>query len=59
MLIIPAALVFIYGRMTGNRRQGYAIYATMMLMFLGAVIVAYIAEAHGSPRSTPPACIPA
>ncbi len=49
VLIIPAALVFMYGRMTGNRRQGYAIYTAMMLMFLGAVIVAYIAEAHGSP----------
>ena len=49
VLIIPAALVFMYGRMTGNRRQGYAIYGAMMVMFLGAVIVAYIAEAHGSP----------
>jgi K+-transporting ATPase ATPase A chain len=49
VLLIPAALVFMYGRMSGNRRQGYAIYATMMVMFLGAVTVAYIAEAHGSP----------
>ncbi len=49
VLIIPAALVFTYGRMTGNRRQGYAIYGAMMLMFLGAVVVAYVAEAHGSP----------
>jgi potassium-transporting ATPase potassium-binding subunit len=49
VLVIPAALVFMYGRMTGNRRQGYAIYATMMIMFLGAVCVAYIAEAHGTP----------
>ncbi|MCW3019298.1 MAG: kdpA [Solirubrobacterales bacterium] len=49
VLIIPAALIFMYGRMTGNRRQGYAIYATVMVMFLGAVIVAYVAEAHGSP----------
>jgi K+-transporting ATPase ATPase A chain len=49
VLIIPAALVFTYGRMTGNRRQGFAIYGTMMVMFLGAVVVAYIAEAHGSP----------
>ncbi|HXB65572.1 MAG TPA: potassium-transporting ATPase subunit KdpA [Solirubrobacteraceae bacterium] len=49
VLIIPAALVFMYGRMTGNRRQGYAIYGVMMFMFLGAVCVAYIAEAHGSP----------
>ena len=49
VLIIPAALVFMYGRMARNRRQGYAIYATMLVMFLGAVCVAYIAEAHGSP----------
>jgi K+-transporting ATPase ATPase A chain len=49
VLIIPAALVFMYGRMSGKRRQGYAIYAAMMLMFLGAASVAYIAEAHGSP----------
>ncbi len=49
VLLIPAGLVFMYGRMTGNRRQGYAIYGTMMVMFLGAVAVAYIAEAHGSP----------
>jgi potassium-transporting ATPase potassium-binding subunit len=49
VLIIPAALVFMYGRMAGSRRQGYAIYSTMMVMFLGAVIVAYVAEAHGSP----------
>ncbi|MGP0102473.1 MAG: potassium-transporting ATPase subunit KdpA [Solirubrobacteraceae bacterium] len=49
VLIIPAALVFFYGRMTGNRRQGYAIYGVMMVMFLGAASVAYVAEAHGSP----------
>ncbi|HWC85353.1 MAG TPA: potassium-transporting ATPase subunit KdpA [Solirubrobacteraceae bacterium] len=49
VLLIPAALVFMYGKMTGKRRQGYALYATMMVMFLGAAAVAYIAEAHGSP----------
>jgi potassium-transporting ATPase potassium-binding subunit len=49
VLVIPAALVFTYGRMAGKRRQGYAIYATMMIMFLGAAAVAYVAEAHGSP----------
>jgi K+-transporting ATPase ATPase A chain len=49
VLSIPAALVFMYGRMSRSRRQGYAIYATMMVMFLGAACVAYIAEAHGSP----------
>ncbi len=49
VLLIPAALIFTYGRMTGNRRQGYAIYGAVLFMFLGAVAVAYVAEAHGSP----------
>ncbi len=49
VLVIPAALVFMYGRMARKPRQGYAIFATMMVMFLGAASVAYIAEAHGSP----------
>ena len=49
VLIIPGGLVFMYGKMAGRPRQGYAIYTTMMIMFLGACIVAYIAEAHGSP----------
>jgi K+-transporting ATPase ATPase A chain len=49
VLLIPAALVFTYGRMAGRRRQGYAIFATMLVMFAGGVTVAYIAEAHGSP----------
>ncbi len=49
VLIIPAALIFMYGKLTGNRRQGYAIYTTVMIMFLAGAIVAYIAEAHGSP----------
>jgi potassium-transporting ATPase potassium-binding subunit len=49
VLLIPAALVFTFGKMTGNRRQGHAIFGVMMFMFLGAVIVACIAEAHGSP----------
>jgi potassium-transporting ATPase potassium-binding subunit len=49
VLVIPAGLVFMYGRMASNRRQGLAIFATMMVMFFGAVCVAYIAEAHGTP----------
>jgi K+-transporting ATPase ATPase A chain len=49
VLLIPAALVFCYGKMVGSRRQGITVFATMMVMFLGAVIVCYVAEAHGSP----------
>ena len=49
VLIIPASLVFMYGRMVGSRRQAMAIFATMFVMFIGGVTVAYAAEAHGSP----------
>jgi potassium-transporting ATPase potassium-binding subunit len=49
VLAIPASLVFMYGKMAGRPRQGYAIFATMAIMFLGAAAVAYVAEAHGSP----------
>ena len=48
VLIIPAALVFMYGRMVGSRRQAMAIFAAMFVMFIGGVTVAYAAEAHGS-----------
>ena len=49
VLVIPASLVFMYGRMVGARRQAIAIFATMFVMFIGGVAVAYAAEAHGSP----------
>jgi K+-transporting ATPase ATPase A chain len=49
ILIVPASLTFTFGRMIGNRRQGWAIYAAMMAMFVVAVAVVYTAEQHGSP----------
>ncbi|MBV9357840.1 MAG: potassium-transporting ATPase subunit KdpA, partial [Chloroflexi bacterium] len=49
VLVIPAALILMWGRLAGNRRQGYTIYAVVMLMFLAGVAVAYAAEAHGTP----------
>jgi K+-transporting ATPase ATPase A chain len=46
---VSAGLTATYGRMVGNRRQGWAIYAAMMALFLVAVTVAYAAETHGTP----------
>ena len=43
ILLIPAALTAAFGRMVGNRRQGWVLYAAMMLMFVA-----------GSPPPTPP-----
>ena len=49
MLLVPAAFTATFGRMVGRRRQGWALYAAMLVMFLGGTAVLYAAEAHGSP----------
>ena len=49
ILLIPAGLTATFGRMVGNRRQGWALYAAMMVMFVVGVAVVYAAEQHGSP----------
>ena len=49
ILVVPASLTYTFGRMVGNRRQGWTLYAAMMAMFLVAVGVVYVAEQHGSP----------
>ena len=37
ILLIPAAATAQFGRMVGNRRQGWALYATMVVFAIGAV----------------------
>jgi K+-transporting ATPase ATPase A chain len=49
MLIIPASLPYTYGRMVGSRRQGWAIFSAMAILFVVSVAVVYIAESHGTP----------
>jgi K+-transporting ATPase ATPase A chain len=49
MLLIPAALTATYGRMVGNRRQGWAIFSAMTILFVIGVAVVYAAEQHGTP----------
>jgi K+-transporting ATPase ATPase A chain len=49
ILGIPVSLTWTYGRMVGSRRQGYAIFAAMAILFVVGVVVAYIAEQHGTP----------
>jgi K+-transporting ATPase ATPase A chain len=49
MLLIPAAFTATFGRMIGRRRQGWALYAAMLVMFVGGTAVLYAAEAHGTP----------
>jgi K+-transporting ATPase ATPase A chain len=46
---IGAALTNVFGRMVGNQRQGWAILATMGVLFVAGVTVCYWAEAAGNP----------
>ncbi|WP_378945290.1 potassium-transporting ATPase subunit KdpA [Mesorhizobium sp. ANAO-SY3R2] len=46
---IGAAFTNVFGRMVGNQRQGWAIFATMGILFVAGVAVTYWAEAAGNP----------
>ncbi|TPL12593.1 potassium-transporting ATPase subunit KdpA [Mesorhizobium sp. B2-4-14] len=46
---LGAALTNVFGRMVGNRRQGWAILASMGVLFTAGVAVCYWAEAAGNP----------
>jgi len=47
---IGAALTNVFGRMVGDQRQGWAIFAAMGVIFVAGVLVAYWAEAAGNPQ---------
>ena len=46
---IPAALTYTFGRMVGNQRQGWAIFAAMTVLFIAGVAVTTVAEQDGNP----------
>jgi potassium-transporting ATPase potassium-binding subunit len=49
ILIIPASLTAMYGRMVDNRRQGWMVFGAMMSLFIVAVAVIYISESGPAP----------
>lgn len=49
---IGAGLTNVFGRMVGNQRQGWAIFAVMAVLFLAGTVTAYWAEAAGNPAFT-------
>ena len=50
MFLIPAALVFAFGRMVGDMRQGWAVLAAMTAFFVVAVLIITPAEQGGNPQ---------
>ena len=49
LLVIPFALTATYGRLVGSRRQGWALFAAMALIWAGMVTTAVVAEQAGNP----------
>ncbi len=49
IFLIPAALTYTFGKMVGDTRQGWAIFAAFSAMFLIGVFVCYHFEQAGNP----------
>jgi potassium-transporting ATPase potassium-binding subunit len=50
LLMIPFALTYAFGRLVGDRRQGWAIFAAMFVLWAGSAALATWAEVDGNPR---------
>ena len=53
IFLIPAGLVFAFGRMVGDMRQGWAVMAAMTAMFVVMVLIVSPQEQGGNPLFTP------
>ncbi|MGH9761099.1 MAG: potassium-transporting ATPase subunit KdpA, partial [Blastocatellia bacterium] len=47
---IGSGLTYTLGRMTGNQKHGWALFAAMTILFLCGFVVAYYFEARGNPN---------
>ena len=52
ILLIPAALCYTFGKMIGDTRQGWALLATMTIVFVVLLAADYALEAPGNPVLT-------
>ena len=50
LLVIPFALTGTFGKLVGNRKQGYALAGVMALLWFGAVLVAWQFESQPNPQ---------
>jgi len=48
LLAIPFALAYAFGRLVGDRRQGWAVFAAMFVLWLGSAGLAMGFELHGN-----------
>ncbi|HXW32132.1 MAG TPA: potassium-transporting ATPase subunit KdpA [Acidimicrobiales bacterium] len=50
ILLVPFAFPFMFGRMVGDRKQGYVVFAAMFLLWAVAALLAMNFEARGTPQ---------
>ncbi len=50
ILLIPAALCYTFGSMVNDKRQGWALLAAMLVIFVPLMVGAFSAEQAGNPR---------
>lgn len=50
IFLIPAALCFVFGRVVGDLRQGWAVFAAMAVLFVVFAVAAIAFEQQGNPR---------
>lgn len=49
MFLLPLAIVFMFGKVTKNKKQGYAIAGAMFLLFAVMLGINYYSEVQGNP----------
>jgi len=49
ILLIPAAFCYTFGKMVRDRRQGWAIFAAMAVLYVAGLAAVYAAEQAGNP----------
>ena len=48
VIVLPFAIIFMFGRLIGRPRQGYALVAVMAIIFVAHTVVSMQAELHGN-----------
>ena len=52
ILVLPFAFAFTFGRMVKDKRQGYAVFAIMFVVWLAMSVMAMVFEGNGNPQIT-------
>ncbi len=52
IFVLPAGLVYAFGKWVGNTKQGWALLIVMSLLFTAGVGITMVAEQHGNPLLT-------